>query len=381
VLGKITKTVVDRLEPGGKWLWDTAVKGFGARRQVNGVFYSLRYRLNGHQYVRSIGQHGSPWTPDTARTKAKEGLGEVAVGRHPFADSTVRSADTFGAEIDRYLVRKQSSLRPRAYAEVERHLRQHSKPLHRQALTEIDRRAIAILLAEIETASGTVSRNRVRSTLSAFYAWTIREGLAETNPVTGTGKADEGRSRERVLTNLELAQLWHNLGEGQFADIVRLLILTGQRRNEIGALRWSEIDLAANVIRLPPERTKNKRQHEVPLSPQAQAIINRQLRRNSRELIFGLGIGGFGGWAAAKSALDARLRLPEWRLHDLRRSAATGMAELGVLPHIIEAILNHVSGHRAGVAGIYNRARYEGEVRGALAKWARYVEGLRAETD
>ena len=320
---------------------------------------------------KSIGRHGSPWTPDTARTKAKEGLGVVATGRHPFAEEAKLQTGTVGAEIDRYLAKRQLALKPRSFEEVERHLRQHAKPLHRQRLAEIDRRAIATLLGGIETTSGPVARNRVRSSLSAFFAWTIREGLLETNPVAGTGKADEGGSRERVLTDKELGAIWRSLGEDQFSDIVRLLILTGQRREEIGGLRWSEVH--KDRIVLPPSRTKNRRQHEVPLSPQARAILDRQIRRNSRELVFGLGEGGFSGWSDAKAALDQRLPIPDWHLHDLRRTCATGLAEIGVLPHIIEAILNHVSGHRAGVAGIYNRARYEGEMRDALDRWARHV--------
>ena len=175
-----------------------------------------------------------------------------------------------------------------------------------------------------------------------------------------------------MLTPAELAQLWRGLGEGQFADIVRLLLLTGQRRNEIGGLRWSEIDLAANVIRLPPERTKNKRPHEVPLAPQAREIIERQRRRNDREFLFGLT--GFTGWAEGKAALDRRLRLPPWRLHDLRRTCATGLAEIGVLPHIIEAILNHVSGHRAGVqSSTIGPGMKAKKMRDALAKWAAHV--------
>jgi integrase len=372
MLGKITKTAVERLPPGGEWLWDTIVKGFGARRQVDGVFYSLRYRLNGKQRVLSIGRHGSPWTPDTARSEARKLLGGVAAGTDPA--QRAKPTDTVGAEIDRYLAKRQPALKPRSFEEVERHLHQHAKPLHRQRLAEIDRRAIATLLGGIETASGPVARNRVRSSLSAFFAWTIREGLAETNPVAGTGKADEGGSRERVLTDDELGAICRNLGEDQFSDIVRLLILTGQRREEIGGLRWSEVH--KDRIVLPPSRTKNRRQHEVPLSPQARSIIARQLRRDNRELVFGVGQGGFSGWSDAKAALDERVGLSEWHLHDLRRTAATGMAELGVLPHIIEAILNHVSGHRAGVAGIYNRARYEGEMRDALNRWARHVTGL-----
>jgi integrase len=369
--GKITKSVVDRLPPSSQ-LWDAAVKGFGARRQRSDVFYLLRYRLQGVQRYVTIGRHGSPWTPDTARKEARRLLGLIAAGTDPAQAN--RPTETFGAEIERYLARKQPAMRPRSFIQAQRHLRQNAKPLHRRALTEIDRRAIAVLLAEIETASGVVTRNRVRSSLSAFYTWTIREGLAETNPVTGTGKADEGRSRERVLTPAELAKLWRGVGDGQFADIVRLLLLTGQRRDEIGGLRWSEV--TGDSIVLPPERTKNRRPHVVPLSPQAREIIDRQVRRNDREFLFGVGAAGFSNWSDAKAALDERLELPSWRLHDLRRSAATGMAELGVLPHIIEAILNHVSGHRAGVTGIYNRARYEGEMRDALAKWADYVVSL-----
>ncbi len=185
-------------------------------------------------------------------------------------------------------------------------------------------------------------------------------------------------SRERVLTNAELAALWRALPADHFGDIVRLLILTGQRREEIGGLRWSEVDLDRGLIVLPPERTKNKRTHELPLSPQVRAILEGQPQRKDRNLIFGHGAGSFAGWNNCKKRLDRAVgkTVGPWRLHDLRRTAATGMAELGILPHIIEAVLNHVSGHKGGVAGIYNRARYEGEMRDALQKWANHVEAL-----
>jgi integrase len=199
--------------------------------------------------------------------------------------------------------------------------------------------------------------------------------MLEINPVAGTGKADEGNSRERTLSNAELAQVLNALGQDQFSDIVRLLILTGQRREEIGGLRWSEVDFERGVIGLPPERTKNRRLHELPLSTQARSIIERQPRRNGRDFVFGIGQGGFSGWSDSKADLDATAKLKaEWRLHDLRRTAATMMADqLGVLPHIIEAILNHVSGHKSGVAGIYNRARYTDEMRAALQRWADHL--------
>jgi integrase len=365
MLGKITKRSVEALQP-NSLLWDTALNGFGARRQRGpGVYYVLRYRWNGSQRIDSIGRHGSPWTPDTARSEATRLLGLIAAG----ADPRRPKGDTFADLAERYLTHCARSLRAKSLVEITRHLRHDAAPLHARGLVEIDRRAIAALLGEIEQRSSGVTRNRVRSDLSALWSWAIREGLAEANPVTGTGKAAEV-GRERVLTPTELATLWRSLGTDTYADVVRLLILTGQRRQEIGRLQWSEITQA--TIMLPAERTKNHRAHTVPLAPQALAIVNRQPRRG--EFVFGNA--GFSGWSDAKAALDARLRLPEWRLHDLRRSCATGMAELGVLPHVIEAVLNHVSGHRAGVAGIYNRARYEGEMRDALAKWARHVEGL-----
>ena len=370
-IGKITKSVVERLAP-GELLWDAGhrevVKGFGARRQRRDIFYLVRYRWAGDQRFDSIGRHGSPWTPEGARKEAKRILGLVVSGTDPRGKAV--GTDSFSAEVDRYLERKRPAMKPRAFEEVERHLRRHAEPLGKLRVGAIDRRTIALRLAEIERASGPVARNRVRSSLSAFFGWAVREGLIEINPVSGTGKAEEGESRERTLTDPELAEVWRSSGGGDFGDIVRLLILTGQRREEIGGLRWSEVDLERQVIVLPPARTKNRREHSIPLAPTALTILRARGRRG-RELVFGLGRGGFSGWSDGKEGLPALKK--EWRLHDLRRSVATGMAELGVLPHIIEAVLNHVSGHRAGVAGIYNRARYEGEVRAALERWAVHV--------
>ena len=129
--------------------------------------------------------------------------------------------------------------------------------------------------------------------------------------------------------------------------------------------RLEEIDLARGAIVLPPERTRNRRTHELPLSDSAMAILAAQPRRGP--FVFGNGR-RYANWSDPKAALDSRAGLTGWRLHDLRRTAATRMAELGTLPHVIEAVLNHVSGHRAGVAGIYNRATYAKEMREALER-------------
>jgi integrase len=381
-IAKITVRTVEQLEPGNR-VWDTVVQGFGVRRQKDGAYYYLRFRRNGSQYMRSIGRHGSPWTPDTARARAKQLLGLAVGGDDPFAKPV--PAEAFGAEVERYLRKQRMALKPRTYVELERHLCRDCAPLARLRLTEIDRRTIALRLAEVETASGPTARNRVRSSLSAFFNWAVREGLLDANPVTGTARADERGSRDRVLTQAELAELWAALPQGDFGEIVRLLLLTGQRREEIGALRWSEVDLDQGLIILPAERTKNLRQHEVPLSAQARAILERQPKRKGRDFVFGIGEAGFSGWSKSKERLDQALLakrcerdrrakpLPSYRIHDLRRSAATGMVELGVLPHVVEQALNHVSGHKAGVAGVYNRSKMSDAVREGLQKWADYV--------
>jgi hypothetical protein len=230
-VGKVTISSVAKLNG---WLWDTNVTGFGARRQTNGVFYYVRYRHNGTQTVKSIGRHGA-LTPDTARNEARRLLGIVASGFDPHAK--LLAGEGFAAAIDRYLERRRPSFKPSSFTQIERYLRDHAAPLHRLRLDQIDRRKVAALLGEIETSSGPVARNRVRSSLSAFFNWCVSEGLLEAIPVTGTAKANENGSRERVLTQEELRKLWRNLGDDRFADIVRLLLLTGQRRNEIGKLQ------------------------------------------------------------------------------------------------------------------------------------------------
>lgn len=367
--GKVTISSINKLQG---WLWDTQCVGFGARRQTNGLFYYVRYRHDGKQTVHSIGRHGSAWTPETARARARQLLGTVALGSDPFAQPL--SAEGFAHEVERYLERRRVVLKPRAYGEVVRHLTKQCTPLARLKLAQINRRKVATLLAQIETTSGLVARNRVRLSLSAFFNWAIAEGLLDMNPVAGTAKAEEGASRERVLTREELVKLWRSLGQDRYSDIVRLLLLTGQRRGEIGKLASSEIDFAKGMIVLPAERVKNSREHALPLSRQALAILERQPRRNSSDLVFG----SFNNWDDAKQRLDQRLGIAPWRIHDLRRTCATMLGELGVQPHHIEAILNHYSGHRSGVAGVYQRAKYADEMRSALQRWADYVDQITA---
>jgi hypothetical protein len=149
-IAKITVRTVEQLAPGSR-IWDTVVQGFGVRRQTDGAYYYLRFRKNGVQQMRSIGRHGSPWTCETARKEAQRLLGALVGGGDPFAKPV--PAEALGAEVERYLSRQQAALKPRTYVELERHLRRDCGPLARLRLAEIDRRTIALRLAEVETAS------------------------------------------------------------------------------------------------------------------------------------------------------------------------------------------------------------------------------------
>jgi integrase len=209
----------------------------------------------------------------------------------------------------------------------------------------------------------------------------MREGLSDGNPVIGTNRAADERSRDRVLSDEELAVIWGACRDDDFGRIVRLLILTGQRREEVGGMTWGEVDLARGLWTIPSARTKNGRAHEVSLPASAADLLGQTglaLRSGS---LFGEGRGSFQGWSKAKAALDRRISssgnaVEPWRLHDIRRTVATRMAELGIQPHIIEAVLNHVSGHKAGVAGVYNRALYTAEKRKALELWGEHARTL-----
>jgi integrase len=326
--------------------------------------------VDGKQRMKSLGRHGH-LTVEQARRLAQAALGQLAQGDDPFA--TEATGQSFRELASRFLARQRSRLRPKSLIEVTRHLRQ-AADLGPKAVSEISRRDIAEQLAAVEAESGPYARNRLRTTLSSFFAFAISEGVVDLNPVSGTGKARE-QSRQRVLSDSEIAAVWRALPAGDYGDVVRLLLLTGQRREEIGGLRWAEINFTDRLITLPAERCKNGRAHTIPLSPMACEILK------ARHTLLGATppadgeVFRPGDWTEKKAALDRRLGagFRHFVIHDARRSVATGMAELGVAPHIIEAVLNHVSGHKGGVAGIYNRARYTDEVRAALDLRAKHI--------
>ena len=353
---------------------------FGVRiRAGGGKTYVVQYKVHSKNRRMPL---GSVTAIDLgkARAAARDILAKVRLGEDPVAEkiqARQKSATTFASLLPRFLERQRSRAKPRYFEEVDRHLTAHAKPLHDLGIETIDRRAIAILLGEIAGRSGPAAANRVGSSLSAYFGWLMREGIVDANPAMNRNKATEAGARSHVITDAELGRIWAALGDDQYSSIVKLLLLCGCRRDEVASLCWSEIDLDKATITLSGERTKNKREHVVPLSVQALAVLGAQPRRlnadgTPRDLVFGHGDGrGWQAWSGPKKVLDAKIGIREWRLHDCRRVMSTVMNErLGVDPWIVESCLGHVV---AGIASVYNRSTYLEQRRVALQKWANHI--------
>ena len=357
--------------------WDDDIPSFGLRLREGGSrTWIYRYRVGRKQ--RSITLGNAKAVPlALARENAGRLEAKVRLGGDPALDkeaARVAADNLTGALIDQYLDMRKADWRPTSERNVRCHLLQHCKPLHGLPVTAISQRNVADLLNKVAKSSGAVQANRLRASLAAFLGWVIRQGtrLPDGNVASYTDRLKE-QARERVLSKTELRTIWRAFRDDDYSAILKLLLLTGQRAAEIGSLRWDEVH--GDHIALPGGRTKNKRPHVIPLSAPAKAVLDDH-RVLGRTFVFGRDdSAGFRGWAVCKKRLDertAKINEP-WIVHDLRRTAATGMAELGVQPHVIEAVVNHVSGHKGGVAGVYNRATYDTEKREALKKWAQHV--------
>jgi integrase len=363
------------------WFDDT-LPGFGIRLRAGGKrAWIIQYRLASRQRRVTIGD-ARKVKLRAARAEAEKRFAEVTLGRDPQAEKQAEKAKaalTVGPLVDKYLALKKTKVRKNTFVADERYLTHYWKPLRSLPVESVTRRMVAGRLNEIITERGSTAAARARQSLSAFFSWAIREGMVDGNPVIGTNDpASHIDARDRVLTADELRSIWLTCEDDDFGRIVRLLTLTGCRRDEIGGLRWSEIDLERGVLTVPGTRTKNHHTLILTLPPAALSILCSTSRRGDRDYVFGIRGGAYSAWSYSTLALNARIvkiggAVAPWRLHDLRRTAATGMAELGIAPHVIEAILNHRSGHRAGVAGIYNRATYDAEIKRALAIWADHM--------
>ena len=373
--------------------WDRDLQCFGLRWRNGAQTWIVQYRTRGKSQRRTIGNATGPFAlgAKQARDEAKIMLAEVKLG---VDQASARGGIKFGSIVKQYLDGLENGtigigrdrsrkIRPRSLSAIKLHFRLHWSEFTGSQLIEVDRKAIAKRLSEITEISGPTASNRARASLSGFFRWAIGEGLAPTNPVIGTNQAPENNARDRVLEDDELVDVWNASRDDQYGRIVKLLILTGQRKGEVAGMTNSELDAIERLWTIPGERTKNRAEHRVPLSEAAIAIIESHDRVVDRDLLFGDGVGPFSGWSRCKRRLDQRIAdvrktagrkpMKPWILHDLRRTVRTRLGKLGVTPHISEAVLNHLP---ATLVQTYDRHDYTEEKREALETWANHVETI-----
>jgi integrase len=387
---KLTDQVVAGLElPAGRaeaFIWDDALPSFGVRLRAGTRRWYCQYRVGRQQRRESLGDTRKIKI-DAARKIARARFAAVELGADPAADraqarsAAVAALNTMGSVADRYLAARKGALRPSSYSAARRFMTEHWRALRPLPIANIKRADIAAVMQEITAERGRIAAARARANLSALFGWAIREGLVDANPVAATGNPEAGvQPRERVLDDGELRLIWGACLDDAFGRIIRLLILTGCRRSEIGELRWGEINLETSAMVIPGERTKGKRTLMLVLPSMAVDILRAVPRRDGREFVFGkTGRTGFVGYAYALMALNARIvaaagkPLAPWTLHDLRRSMRTGLGRIGIQPHIAELVIGH---SKTGIEAIYDKHSYQPEIKTALARWAEHVAAI-----
>jgi integrase len=377
---------------------DGTVPGLALRlRAGGGRSWVFSFRIGSKQRRMTLGS-ATVLSVQEARRRATQLYANAKLGVDPTRykeEAKAQAADTVKAKLPLFLARQQERvrdghLRQSSYIEIERHLLVHGKRLHPKPLADVTRRDMAALLSSLTEKLSGATVNRVQTTWASFFVWCMRQGLLDGNPAAGTERREESK-RTRLITDVELRDIWSALRDDPYGDIMRLLVLTGARAREIGSSCWSEVDLAARLIRLPAARTKNRREHEILLSDDAVAILRARPRLTLPDgtpcdLVFGRGQQGFNDWAGSKIDLDRRINqarrdagaepMAEWVVHDFRRLVSTAMHDrLSISPHIVEEILGHV-GHKKGSAGHYNLALYRSEKAAALTRWAQRVSDI-----
>jgi integrase len=343
--------------------------------------WAVRYRHHGKSRKHTLGSYPSI-DLKAARELGSKALRAAAEGRdpgHEKAQARAAVADSVESVAAQFIERHcKRSNRPRTAVETERLLNLHVLPRWRgRLLREITRRDVLELLDRVVDSGKPIAANRVLSAVRKLFNWSVARDIIAASPCAGVKPPTAERSRDRVLNDDELRSVWQaaeHVGY-PFGSLVKLLILTGQRRDECAGMKWSELE-EARTWTLPPARVKNNKPHEVPLSDAAIAVLER-LPRIGDFVLTTNGDAPSSGYAKGKRRLDALLPdMPAWRLHDLRRTVASGMARLGINLPVIEKVLNHSSGSFAGIVGVYQKHSFADEKRRALDAWGNFVTEL-----
>jgi integrase len=342
---------------------DDQVPGFGVRVSEGGTkSFVLTHGIRRQR--ETIGRLGVV-TLQEARAEVKRRLAEYTLGKNK------PRSKTWDAARDEYLAVVAAKCKARTHRDYRYHLTRTFR-YGRTQIYDVTPEDLQKSLDKLADAPGVRRYSFV--VLRSFMRWAHRKQYVATNPVMRIDVPSKCASRERVLTDDELKRVWLSAGDDTFGRIVKLLVLTGQRRSEITELKGGMV--GNETIIFPSAHTKNSRQHIFPIGPMAVEIIGGPYKRN--ENVFpALGkTTPFNGHSPCKRRLDKRCGVEEWTLHDLRRTFATGLASLGVQIPVIERLLNHISGSFGGIVGIYQRYDFMPEMRAAISKWETYVRQL-----
>lgn len=381
MLRKLTSNGQDRLE-----LWDARIPAFGVRVSKAGTkTFILMYRHRGRPRRLTLGRYPVLSLAD-ARTKATEALLTINQGADPaLAEQAVDDpAYQFDAVATSFVTRH-CNVRNKASTakETERLLNKHFvSAWKKRDVRDIRQSHINEILDALVADDKPSEANHALGVIKTLFRWCMDRDMIAVSPCMKVKKPAKHGSRARVLSEDELKVVWGVLdAEGYpFGTMTKLLILTGQRRGEVTQMRWSQLDLNAKTWTIPAELSKNGREHLLPLSDHAMAVIE-SVPKQDNDLLFparGNGENVVSGFTRAKNRLDKLSGVSGWTLHDLRRTTATFLGKLDTPPHVIERVLNHVSGSFAGVAGVYNRHPYFDEMQKALQAWGSHVASLTA---
>jgi integrase len=376
----LTHAVVAALKspPSGQLdYWDTRKPGFGIRVSLGGAkTWLLMYYQSGQKKRLTLGRFPAVSVAD-ARAEATRKLGEIAKGEDPAADRARAKADpNFGELAELYLERHaRIKKRPRSVAEDEYMLKADLLPAWKdRKLPAIGRRDVIALLDKIVARDAPIHANRVRALISTMFNFAIGRDLIEYNPAHKVPRPAPERSRDRRLSDDEVRRLWTALEAEAFKVQVayKLALLTAARKSEILGLAWSELDLDRGWWTLPASRSKNDEEHRIPLAPSAVALL-RQIEADEKSPFVFTG-GRLGRPVANPQKWIVRIReradLKDFRFHDLRRTAASGMTAIGVPRLVVSKLLNHAEG---GVTKVYDRNSYDKEKMAAMRKWDRHL--------
>jgi integrase len=385
---RLTKSTIDSLPtpPKDVVYWDESLPGFGVKVTPRGrkVFIVL-YRVAGagsrlRKYT--LGPFGRV-TLHGARTEAQKVFAAKLEGRDP---ATEKREGRRRLSIDRVedvmdLYDRQRLGANRSRKEIRQLLdRTVAATWRGRSVHEISKQDVVSLISDIERRGTPYAANKLTKVLKALLRWCVGRGILERSPADGISLPFKETARDRTLTDVELAAVLNVAREigGPFGGIVEMLALTGQRREEVARMTWAEVDVRTRVWALAASRTKNNKAHLVHLSRPAVALLQ-SLPRNGPYVFSFEGAVPFQNFAVMKRRLDALSGVLGWRLHDLRRTVVSGMAALGVAPHVADRILNHVGGTISGVAAVYQRHEFMAERKQALEHWGEHVSGILAD--